>query len=102
MTLSQTEPLLPRHPKSRTLSGDRPTPPEWEEFQQPPIIGKQKELSPEMEPSPLVATSSQLPQIPPIQTTPLFEKHKKFIREEGPVWKESQPFPSTGKRQESP
>jgi len=102
MTLSQTKPLLLRHPDSRTLLGDKPTPPEWQEFQPSPVIGKRKELSPETKPSPPVASSSQLPQIPPIQTTPLFEKHEEFVREKGPSWKESQPSPSTGKQQESP
>jgi len=102
MTLSQTKSLLPRHLDSRTLSRDRPTPLEWQEFQQPPITGKRKELSPETEPSPPATLASRPPQVPPIRTTPLFEKHKEFVCEEGPIWKESQPSPSTGKRQESP
>jgi len=61
MTLSQTKPLLPRHPDSRTLSRDRPTPPEWEEFRPSPLLGKWKELSLETEPLPPVASSSRLP-----------------------------------------
>jgi len=40
MTHSHTKPLLPRHPDSRTLSRDRPTPPEWEAFQPSPVTGK--------------------------------------------------------------
>jgi len=55
-----------------------------------------------MKSSPPVASSSRLPQIPPIQTIPLYKKHEEFVHEEGPSWKGSQPSPSTGKRQESP
>jgi len=102
MTPSCTTPLLPRHPDSRTLPRNEPTPPEWETFQPSPITGKQKELSPGMEPSLPVASSSRLPRPAPIRTMPLFEKHREFTCEEGPSWKESQPSPSIGKRRESP
>jgi len=102
MTPSRTTPLLPCHPDLRTLSKDDPTPPEWKEFQPSPVTGKRKELSPELESSPPIAFSSRLPQPAPYRVTPLLEKHEEFTRKEGPRWKESQPSPILGKRQESP
>ena len=94
MTPSHTQPLLPRHPDSRMLSRDKPTPPEWEEFQPSLVMGKRKELSLEEEPS-LPKASSSKPIL--FRINPLFEKHEEFVREEGPSWKEAQPSPSTGK-----
>jgi len=67
MTPSRTTPLLPKHPLTEDEPPvNRPMPPEWKRVQSLPVTGKRKELSPETEPSPLVASSSQLPQIPPI------------------------------------
>jgi len=108
MTPSHTTPLLPKNPltENKPLT-NRPTPPEWKRIQSLPVTGKQKELSPELEPSPPVASSSQLPQIPPIRTTPL-PKHpltedEPLVNKEGPPsWSSAQPSPIMGKRQESP
>jgi len=59
MTPSHTTPLLPKNPltESEPLS-NRPTPPEWKRVQSLPVTGKRKELSPETESSPPVASSS--------------------------------------------
>jgi len=62
MTPSHITPLLPKHPLTEDEPPvNRPTPPEWKRVQTLPITGKRKELSPEMESSPLVASSSRLP-----------------------------------------
>ena len=103
MTPSHTTPLLPKHPRTKELPAHEPTPPEWKETGYTPFTGKRKELSPEVEPQPPITPPPCRPLRPaPIRTVPLFEKHKEFVCEEGPSWKESQPSPSTGKRQESP
>jgi len=108
MTPSRTTPLLPKHPLTENkLPANRPTPPEWKRVQSLPVTGKRKELSPKTEPSTSVASSSQLPRIPPIQTTPLpkhplMEDKPLVNRKRPPSWSSAQPSPITGKQQESP
>ena len=59
MTPSHTTPLLPKNPltEDEPLT-NKPTPPEWKRVQTLPIMGKRKELSPELEPSPPIASPS--------------------------------------------
>jgi len=103
MTPSRTTPLLPKHPLTEEEPlVNKPTPPEWKRVQALPVTGKQKEFAPEVEPLPPTPPPHRPPQPAPIRTTPLFKKHEEFNREGGPLWKKSQPSPSTGKRQESP
>jgi len=59
MTPSRTTPLLPKHPLTEDEPPvNRPMRSEWKRVQSLPVTGKQKELSPESEPSPPVASSS--------------------------------------------